>query len=66
MTQMEDMYFRVLLHWWKHRDYGPTLRQLGNLCRPRKSPTAVRVCLLKLETKGYTTRDRSGHFLVVQ
>lgn len=65
MTKMEAMYFSVLVHWYKHRAYAPTLHDLGNLCRPRRSPTAVRTCLLACESKGYVTRDDGGHFVVI-
>lgn len=65
MTKMETMYFIVLAHWYKHRAYAPTLHELGNLCRPRKSPTTVRTALLSLESKGYVLRDKLGHFALV-
>lgn len=66
MTKAETMYFAVLCHWYKHRDYAPTLNELGNLCRPRKSATAVRTRMLSLESKGYVARDDGGRFVVVR
>lgn len=61
---MEHVYFNVLLHWYRHRDYSPSLADLGRLFRPRKSIGAVRSAMLGLEGKGYVDRNAAGQFVV--
>lgn len=79
MTTMEQYYYAVLVHWYRHRDFSPTLEEIGDVCRldksrvtpvgSRKPPgwpshTAVRSALLSLETKGYVARNPDGRFEV--
>lgn len=66
MTKMEQVYFAVLLHWYKHRDSPPSCDALAALCRPVKSNTAVRSALLSLESKGYVRRNSNGRFEVIK
>ncbi len=63
LSSMEQIYIGVLRHWYKHRPgTPPRLSELADLCRPKRSPTAVRMALLSAEKKGYVRRNNDGRF----
>lgn len=64
MTKMEQVYYGLLVHWYKHRKAAPSCDALAALCRPVKSHTAVRSALLSLEDKGYVRRNDKGRFVI--
>lgn len=65
MTKMEQFYMKVLMHWYRHTERAPSCEELRGICRPVKSPTAVRSALLALESKGYVQRNAEGRFELV-
>lgn len=66
LTKMEQYYLAVLMHWYRYRPgIPPSCDKLGEVCRPRKSHTAVRSALLSLESKGYVLRNADGKFEVL-
>lgn len=66
MSKMEQYYYALLVHWYRHRKEPPTCDALAGLCRPVKSQTAVRTALLSLESKGYVRRNSNGRFEVIK
>lgn len=66
MTKMEQYYFALIVHWYKHRKEPPSTADLAGICRPIKSATAVRTAMLSLERKGYLERNEYGRFEVVK
>lgn len=65
MSKMEQVYYNLLCHWYKHRREPPRMTELANLCRPRKSTTAIRSALISLESKKYVLRNDEGRFEVI-
>lgn len=66
LSVKEQVYYSLLLHWFKHRPKTPpTMMDLVGICWPRRSSSAIRAALLSAESKGYVRRNEEGKFEVL-